>query len=129
MTKVSDFLITTDADTSKYLTNAPYTNSYSSASVSVGVGSYTTRSFSIPLSTSTRLYDIWVNISLDGGTYMKIPNMDRQYSSNQQLISTQVNANNGVATLTLYLVNQSGGAQTFPAFTVNIIRRDYVDSI
>lgn len=126
MTDQTPFIITTDSNTSKYLTDDPYTNSYASASVSVAVGSYTTRTFVVPLSTVTRLYSIWVNVSLDGSTYVKIPNRDRQYGGVRN-IATTISSSGDSATITMYLVNISGSTQVFPAFTVNVIRRDYVD--
>lgn len=127
MTDVSKFIITTDANTSKYLTDAPYTTSFSSSAATVAVGAAVTRTYTIPLSEATRLYAIWVNISLDGAAYIKIPNRDRLYASNAQRIATTLSAVGSNATLTLYLVNSSGSLQNFPAFTINIIRRDYVD--
>jgi hypothetical protein len=127
MTNPSEFIKTSDADTKKYLTDDPYTAAFTSAAVSVGVGTYATRTYVIPLSALTRFFGLWVNISLDGGEYIKIPNRNRLYASNAQNIATTVEIDNGQITLTLYLVNQSGVSQSFPAFDVNIIRRDYVD--
>lgn len=129
MIDVSQFSTTTDANSSKYLTDSPYTNSYSSASVVVGVSSYATRTFVVPLSDQTRLYALWVNVSLDGDVYVRIPNRDRSYASNARIISTTMSSDGTNATITMYLVNASGVSQTFPAFDVNIIRRDYVDEL
>jgi len=127
MINPADFIRETDDNTRKYLTNTPYTNTYNSPGVSVGVGSYTSRTFFVPLSALTRFFSLWINVSLDGATYVKIPNRDRQYSGNTQTISTTVSISGGVATITMYLVNTSGVTQNFPAFDVNVIRRDYAD--
>jgi hypothetical protein len=127
MTNPRQFIKTTDENTKKYLTDTPYTNSYNSAAVSVGVGSYATRTFVVPLSADTRFFSLWVNVSLDDDLYVKIPNRDRLYASNVRTIATTVAVNNGNATITMYLVNTSGSTQNFPDFTVNVIRRDYTD--
>lgn len=127
MTNVSNFLKTTDANTSKYLTNQPYTDSFSSASVSVSVFSYATRNYTIPLSENTRAHELWVNLSLDGDVYIKMPNRPRVYGGGVRSISSTMSVDGGSIYLTLYLVNQSPTTQTFPSFTVNVIRRDYVD--
>lgn len=123
----TQFIRTTDANTKKYLTNTPYTNSYNSTAATVGVGTYTTRTFVVPLSTLTRFFSLWVNVSLDGDVYIKIPNRDRLYNTNTQTIATTVAIAGGNVTITMYLVNTSGVSQNFPAFTVNVIRRDYTD--
>lgn len=127
MTDPTQFIRTTDANTKKYLTDTPYTNSYNSSAATVGVGTYTTRTFVVPLSETTRFFSLWVNVSLDGSTYVKIPNRDRLYASGARTISTTVVISGGNATITMYLVNTSGVSQNFPAFTVDVIRRDYTD--
>jgi len=127
MINPGDFIRETDDNTKKYLTNIPYTNTYNSGAVSVGVGSYVARTFVVPLSALTRFFSLWVNVSLDGDTFIKIPNRDRQYSGNTQTISTTVSISGGNATITMYLVNTSGSTQNFPAFDVRVIRRDYAD--
>jgi len=127
MTNPADYTKTTDMNTKKYLTNTPYTQSFSSSAVSVGVSSYVTRNYTIPLSTATRFFSLLINVSLDGDLYIKAPNMDRRYASGQQLIATTISISEGNIFLTLYLVNQSGSTQNFPSFTLNIVRRDYTD--
>lgn len=129
MTSVSNMVITSDADTSKYLTLQPYTMTFSSASASVGMGAYVQRTYTIPLSRATKRYSLWVNISLDGGSYVKMPNPDRRYGSmGERSISVTVSQSGSDLTLNIYLVNQSGTTQTFPSFDINVIRRDYLDS-
>lgn len=127
MTDPTNFIRTTDENTKKYLTDTPYTNSYNSSAATVGVGTYVTRTFVVPLSEDTRFFSLWVNVSLDNDLYIKIPNRDRLYGSGARTIATTVSISGGNATITMYLVNTSGVSQNFPAFTVNVIRRDYKD--
>lgn len=128
MIDLTQFTRTTDANTKKYLTNTPFTISFNSAAVSVGVGSYATSTYIVPLSTETRFYELWTNVSLDGSLYIKIPSRDRLYAGTSQNIAITVRGLGSSVEVILYLVNQSGTTQTFPAFTLNVIRRDYVDS-
>lgn len=123
--EVKDFLVTTDANTNKNLSSGNF--SYSSSAVAVGVGNFATRSYNVPLSRDTRFYQLYVRLSIDGVDWTSLPAMDRLYNSNQQGIAMNTSSSGNNTTLNLYLVNQSGVTQNFPAFTVYVTRRDFVD--
>lgn len=123
--EVKDFIVTTDANTNKNLSSGDF--SYSSPAVSVGVGSYVLRSYTVPLSRDTRFYQLYVRLSIDSDSWTALPTGDRLYNSNQRAIAINTSSSGSNTTLSLYLVNQSGSTQSFPAFTVFVTRRDFVD--
>lgn len=130
MTRYEDqknFIVTTDTNSNKNLSSEMF--SFNSAATSVGVGSYATRSYMIPLSKITRFYQIYVNLSIDGNEYYAVPNPVRVYSGGMRSISTVISQSGSNISINLYLVNQSPSTQNFPSFTVNIYRRDFEDEV
>lgn len=126
--QVKNFVFSSDCDYNKNLSSE--TLQFSSDAVTVGVGSYALRQYTIPLSEETRHYQLYVNLSLDSGEYYAMPNPDRRYGTgNVRTISVNVSQNGTDLTLNVYLINSSPGSQNFPTFTINATRRDFVDEI
>lgn len=125
MTSVNRMLITTDADTNKYLTLQPYTQSFTSSAVSVTAGNYILRTYTVLLSTDTSRYSLWMNMGPYGSTWRKAPFTD--YVSGPSLIAANISASGSNITLNVYLVNQSPSTISFPAFDIYVRRRDYRD--
>lgn len=124
---VKNFLFTSDCDYNKNLSSEDF--EFSSAAATVGVGSYVQRQYTLTLSEETRHYQLYVNLSLDSGEYYGMPNPERRYGGGVRAISVNVSQNGSDLTLNVYLINNSGVSQNFPAFTINATRRDFVDEI
>lgn len=125
---IDKFIATTDANTNKNYSSGVF--AFSVPSTSVNALDYAVRQFSVPLSTDTRSYSLIVNMSDLDNRYYPIDNYDRSESagSGMRSRSTVVTASNGTAIVSLYYsFNAFSGSTTFPAFTLNVIRRDFVD--
>lgn len=123
---VSGFLVTTDANTNKNLSSEIFT--FSQSAQSLPSGTYTVKSYSVPLSTATRLYQIYVNLSIDGDVWTALPARDRMYSNNRKIAMNLAQSGN-IATLDVYFINQDGSTRSFADMTISVIRRDFVDEI
>lgn len=121
--------LTTDANTNKNISSESFT--FSSASVSVAAGSFVTRSFTIPLSEDTRFYQVYFNYSIRPGEYYSAAQFEYvDPSASQRRYGNQLSSNpDGTLTLIVYLVNNGPGSSTFPAFDVNVLRRDFLDEL
>lgn len=124
--QVKDFIITTDANSNKNASSATYV--YSQAAITVPAGNYTTRTYNVPLSRDTRLYQIYVNLSIDGDVWTAMPCRDRFYSNNRTIAMNISQSGNNIVLNAFYL-NSSASSQTFPAMDVSVTRRDFVDEI
>ena len=125
--EVEDYIVTSDANSTKNLSSDTFP--FSSAAVTVPTHTYVLRSYTIPLSESTRFYQLLVNLSIDGNQYFSVPTRDRRYNSGNRTIATVISVSGSDITLNLYLIATSGSSQNFPAFTINVIRRDIVDEV
>lgn len=125
--QVANFILNSDANSNKNLSSDTYEFDFVARNVSAG--SYDTEAYTIPLSVDTRLYQIYVNLSIDSGEWTTIPCVDRTYSSGNKRISINLSQNGTNLTLTLYLVNPSGSTQNFGDMTVSVTRRDFADEM
>lgn len=126
---VKDFILTTDANTRKNYSSATF--AFNSSAVSVPSGGYTLRSYDVPLSGDTRDFQLMLNMSDEDNLYRPVERYDRttNVGTGLRIYSTVVTASGGKATVYVYMWNTSSGATTFPAFTLNVIRRDFVDEL
>lgn len=125
--QVKNFIFTSDCDYNKNLSSESFV--FTSAAATVAVSSYLRRQYTVTLSEETRHYQMYVNLSLDNGEYYAIPNPDRLYGGTDRTIAVNVSQNGSDVTLNVFLVNTSASSQNFPAFTINVTRRDFVDEI
>ena len=127
--EVKDFILTTDANTRKNYSSATF--AFNSPAVSVPSNGYAMRSYNIPLSSDTRDFQLMLNMSDEDNLYRPVERYDRRTDIGTGLrgYSTVVTASGGQATIYVYMSNSSLGTTTFPAFTLNIIRRDFVDEL
>lgn len=125
---IDDFRLVTDSNTNKNFTSGVY--AFSPPSTNVASMSYVVRQFDVPLSADTRSYQLVVNMSDLDNKYYPVDNYDRKepvgiYSRGRAVV---VSANSGTATVSVYYYFEApSGSTTFPAFTLNVIRRDFVD--
>lgn len=127
---VENLIATTDANTNKNYSTATY--SFSSSSVSVADNAHLQRDYSIPLSTSTRQFNIIVNMSDENSSYYPVDRIERRENSGtgSKQWALTITASGSTATLSVFFVNSNTGAsRTFAAFTLNVIRRDFVDEL
>lgn len=125
---VDNFIALTDTDTNKNFTSGTYT--FVSNSVNVAAMTYIVRQYTVPLSQTTRSYQLMVNMSDLDNRYFPVDNYDRIEStgSGQRGRAVVVSASGGVATVSVYFYfTDMSGSTTFPTFNLNIIRRDFVD--
>lgn len=127
---IKDFILTTDAGTSKNF--ATETFQYTSAAASVSENSFVQRNYTIPLSTETRVFEILVNMSDEDSSYYPVNRFERRELSGfgTKQWAMQLTASGDSATLVIYLVNVNiSPSVNFAAFNVNVIRRDFVDEL
>lgn len=125
---IDDFRLVTDADTNKNFASGNF--NFSVPATTVAGQSYTVRSYSLPLSADTRSYQLMINMSDLDSRYYAADNFDRMESvgSFNRGRAVVVSASGGEATVSVYFYfNAPSGSTTYPAFTLNIIRRDFVD--
>lgn len=127
--EVKNFILTTDANTRKNYSSATF--AFNSPAISVASAEYTLRSYTVPLSADTRDFQLMINMSDEDNLYRPIERYDRRtdIGTGFRGYSTVVTASGGQATVYVYLWNTSSGTTTFPAFTLNVIRRDFVDEL
>lgn len=127
---VKDFIVTTDTDTSKNLSSNVF--NYVSPSLNVSAGSYTSRSFTVPLSTSTRIYQILVEAQGIWTGWRTFPMRDvifNQGSPTQYAIAVNMSSSADSVVINFWYINYAATTRNFTAFNVNVIRNDFVDSI
>ena len=124
LSQINKFLLASDVNTNKNLSSGTY--DFSQSSITVGAGSYALRTYSVPLSSSTRLYQIYVNLSIDGDVWTTLPARDRLYSNNRSIAINLAQTGSSIS-LDVYMVNRDTASQTFAAMTVSVKRRDFVD--
>lgn len=121
------FILTTDANTNKNLTTANF--SFTSASVNVPIASYQLRQYTISLSRDTRFYQIYVNTNISTWVgYKSLPISDLYIDSSRQ-VAVNISQSGSDITLNFYLINNSPGTINFPAFNINVTRRDFTDDV
>lgn len=127
--EVKDFILTTDANTRKNYSSATF--AFNSSAVSVPSNGYIIRPYDVPLSGDTRDFQLMLNMSDEDSLYRPVERYDRRTSVGDglRIYSTVVTASGGQATVYVYMWNTSSGTTTFPAFTLNVIRRDFVDEL
>lgn len=126
--EVKDFILTTDANTRKNYQTSTF--AFNSPSVVVANNTFVTRSFAVPLSTVTRDFEILLNMSDESDFYYNPDRFGRlePVGTGQKQWATQITANGSTCNVVVYLVNTGIGSNvTFAAFTLNVIRRDFVD--
>lgn len=123
---VTNFLLTTDADSNKNLSITD--NEFSQAAISLSAGTYKLVTYEFDISEDTRLYQVYVNLSIDGDFWTALPCRDRQYSNNR-VISMNLSQTGTTVSLNVYYVNQDASTRSFSAMTVTIKVRDFVDEI
>lgn len=125
--EVKDFIITTEASAIKNLTSESFT--FSSAATAVGAASYVLRQFTVPLSTDTRFYQLYYELSLDSGKWFDVADVSPYQQSGIRGVQVVVSKNATDLTLNLYLIDQSGAGTSFGDITINVTRRDFVDEV
>lgn len=113
----SKFILTTDFDTNKNTSSETYT--FTSNAVTLAAGTYDLDSFSVPLDSITSIYQIYINISLEGNTYFVAP--AKQYNSGTYIIAPVISSDG----LEVYIVNITGGSVNVPSFTTNVKVRQF----
>ena len=124
---IDKFVISTDTNSNKNMSSI--TKTFDQAATSVAAGNYIVKTYSVNIPTSTRLYQIYINLSIDGDYWTTLPTKDRKYNNGLQRISANISQSSNNIVLNLWLQNLDSNTYIFPAMVVSVTIRTFIDEI